>query len=114
MNRNLILAITLLTANLASQAGSLANGQWQPANCGQKIPAPAVNSKSVEDFNQSIKDINAWQAKAQTYYNCVVTEANADNNAIAKAANAAQDEFKQEVQRVQKEAETGIVKVEKN
>jgi hypothetical protein len=100
--------------SFASEAGSLANGQWQAAGCGGKLPVPVIKTDSVDDFNQSIKDINAWQAKAQNYYNCVVKEANTDNDTIAKSANAAQDEFKQEVGRIQKEADAGKVKVEKN
>lgn len=99
--------------SFASEAGSLANGQWQATGCGGKPPAPAINTGSVDDFNKSIKDINAWQAKAQNYYNCVVKEANTDNDTIAKSANAAQDEYKQEVSRIQKEAEAGKAKVEK-
>ena len=53
------------------------------------------------------------QTKAQDYYNCMVKEANADNNAIAKSANAGQEEFRNEVSRIQKEAEAGKAKVEK-
>lgn len=113
MKLSQIFVFILLSATSPVNAGTITNGQWQASNCGQKIPVPAISTKSVEDFNQSIKDINAWQAKAQTYYNCVVTEANADNNTIAKSANAAQDEFKQEVQRIQKEADAAKSKVEK-
>jgi hypothetical protein len=106
--------LSLLLVTLSAHAGSLANGQWQPANCGQKPPSPAIKTSSVEDFNQSIKDINAWQAKAQEYYNCIVKEANVDNQIIATSANAAQDEFKNEVKRIQQEADAGKAKVEKN
>lgn len=105
---NLILAITI------AHAGNLASDRWQPANCGQKPLAPAINAKDVDGFNQSIKDINAWQTKAQFYYNCVVKEANIDNQIIATSANAAQQEFKNEVSRIQKEADVGKAKVEKN
>ena len=112
-------AITLLTIGLVligsnAQAGSLVNGQWQAANCGQKPTSPTIDTKSVDSYNQSVKDINAWQTKAQDYYNCMVKEANADNNAIAKSANAGQEEFRNEVSRIQKEAEAGKAKVEKN
>jgi len=114
MKKTFTLAITLALITLSAHAGSLANGQWQPANCGQKPPAPAIKTSSVDDFNQSIKDINAWQAKAQDYYNCIVKEANVDNQIIATSANSAQQEFKNEVSRIQKEADAGKVKVEKN
>jgi hypothetical protein len=111
------LTSTIVSFSLAiniAHAGSLMNGQWQPANCGQKPPAPAINTKSVDGFNQSIKDINTWQTKAQDYYNCVVKEANVDNQIIATSANAAQQEFKNEVNLIQKEADTGKAKVEKD
>ncbi len=111
------LAATIIILSLAinvANAGSLTNGQWQPANCGQKPTAPAINAKDVDGFNQSIKDINAWQTKAQDYYNCVVKEVNVDNQVIATSANAAQQEFKNEVSRIQKEADAGKAKVEKD
>jgi hypothetical protein len=114
MKHPLSLTINLLLITSIAHAGSLTNGQWQPANCGQKPPAPPIKTKSVDDFNQSIKDINAWQAKAQSYYNCLVKEANTDNDIIAKSANAAQEAFKNEVAKIQKEADAGKAKVEKN
>jgi hypothetical protein len=43
-----------------------------------------------------------------------VKEANIDNQVIATTANSAQSEFKNEVNRVQKEAEAGKAKVEKD
>jgi hypothetical protein len=110
----LISFTVLLISSFIVNAGSLHNGQWQPINCGQKPPSPVIKTISVEDYNQSIKDINAWQSKAQEYYHCIVKEANADNDSIAKSANAAQGEFKTEVNRIQKEAEAGKAKVEKN
>lgn len=114
MNKSQALFISLFLTSMSGHAGNLSNGQWQPANCGQKPPAPAINTQSVEDFNQSIKDINAWQAKAQEYYNCIVKEANVDNQIIATSANSAQQEFKNEVARIQKDADAGKAKVEKN
>lgn len=111
---SLTATLILFLVTLSAHAGSLANGHWQPASCGQKPPSPAIKTSSVDDFNQSIKGINAWQAKAQEYYNCIVKEANVDNQVIATSANAAQDEFKIEVKRIQQEANAGKAKVEKN
>jgi hypothetical protein len=107
-------SLPLLLASLTVHAGNLGNGQWNATNCGAKPPAPPIKTNSVDAFNQSIKAINAWQTKAQEYYNCVVKEANADNEAIAQSANAAQEEFKREVARIQQEADAGKAKVEKN
>lgn len=106
--------VTLFFLGFTAHAGNLVNTQWQPANCGQKPSAPPVNTKSVDDFNQSIKNVNAWQAKAQEYYNCLVKEANIDNQIIATTANIAQQEFKNEVKRIQQEADTGKARVEKD
>lgn len=109
-----VVTIGLNLISLSSHAGNLMSGLWQPANCGQKPPSPSINTKSVDEYNKSIKDINVWQTKAQEYYNCVVKEANIDNQIIATTANSAQDEFKIEVNRIQKEAEAGKAKVEKD
>jgi hypothetical protein len=109
-----IITIIVLNIGLPVHAGSLANGQWHPANCGLKPPSPPITATSVEAFNQSIKDVNAWQTKAQEYYNCIVKEANVDNQIIATTANSAQQEFKNEVSRIQKAAEAGKAKVEQD
>lgn len=114
---NKLIALTVMIFCLSSfaiHAGNLSNSQWQAANCGLKPTSPQINTKSVDGYNQSIKDVNTWQAKAQEYYNCIVKEANADNAAIAKSANSAQEEFKTEVNRIQKEAEAGKTIVEKD
>jgi hypothetical protein len=109
-----IITFSFCTITINAYAGNLSNGQWQAANCGQKPSTPAINTKSVDGYNQSVKDINSWQAKAQEYYNCLVKEANTDNDTIAKAANSAQDEFRNDVSRIQKEAVAGKAKAEKN
>lgn len=114
--KKLILLTTILCPllNLEVFAGNLANGQWQAANCGLKPASPQIDTKSVDGYNQSIKGINSWQSKAQEYYSCIVKEANIDNQVIATTANSAQGEFKSEVNRIQKEAEAGKAKVEKD
>ncbi len=109
-----IIVLTFCTATLNAYAGNLNNGQWQPANCGQKSPAPAFNTHSADGYNKSLKEVMAWQTKTQEYYNCLIKEANADNDVIAKSANAAQEEFRNEVKNIQKEAELAKTKAEKN
>lgn len=83
------LTIGLGIIGLNAHAGNLINGQWQPVNCGQGLFPPTINTKGIDDYNQSIRDINAWQTKAQEYYNCVVKEANIDNQIIVTTANSA-------------------------
>jgi hypothetical protein len=115
MNNQIVLAVMIFVlSTFEIYAGNLSNNQWQAANCGSKPTSPQINTKSVDSYNQSIKDVNTWQIKAQEYYNCIVKEANEDNAAIAKSANSAQEEFKTDVNRIQKEAEAGKTIVEKN
>jgi hypothetical protein len=109
-----IIIFTFYTITLNAYAGNLSNGQWQPAQCGPKSPVPPFNTQSADDYNKSLKEVMAWQSKTQEYYNCLVKEANADNETISKSANTAQDEFSNEVNKIQKEAEEAKAKAEKN
>lgn len=87
-------AVLLLSAVLNANAGSLANGGWTPANCGAEPPPPTLDESSVTAFNASLKTVKDWQQRAQAYNHCVVNEANADNEAIAQAANAQQERYR--------------------
>ncbi|MGD0958301.1 MAG: hypothetical protein ABSB19_00695 [Methylomonas sp.] len=78
----------------ASFAGALSNGVWTPAKCGDKPAAPLVEDQNVDAYNSSVKAFNEWQQQANTYYNCIVSEANADTATIAAKANQDQTEFK--------------------
>jgi hypothetical protein len=97
-----------------AHAGNLSNGQWQPTGCGQKSPIPTFNTQGVDAYNKSVKEVMAWQATAQEYYNCLVKEANTDNDLIAKSANAVQEEFRNEINQLKKDAESAKAKAEKN
>lgn len=109
-----IIFFTFCTITLNAYAGSLSNGQWQTANCGQKSPPPPFNTHSADDYNKSLKEVMAWQTKTQEYYSCLIKEANADNEIISKSANAAQNEFRNQVNKLQKDAELAKTKAEKN
>lgn len=78
-------------------AGTLTDGRWVPTGCGSAPALPTIASTSVDAYNQSLKAVRLWQAQAQAYHHCLVEEANADNQAIATAANAAQDRFRAQV-----------------
>jgi hypothetical protein len=106
--------ISLCITTLDATAGNLSNGQWQPANCGQKSPSPTFNTRNADDYNKSVKEVMAWQTKTQEYQNCLVKEANMDNEIIAKSANAAQEEFRNEIDKIKKDAETAKKQTEKN
>ncbi|EIC30429.1 MULTISPECIES: hypothetical protein [Methylomicrobium] len=114
MTKNTFRFLTLaLAAPLYVNAGTLANGKWSLADCGNKPEVPAINQTNVEAFNQSVAKINAWQQQAKVYYECLVKEANADNSVIADTANAAQAEYRSTVESIGQQAEAAKKKLEK-
>ena len=105
-----VLAAPVLTAN----AGALENGTWSASSCGAMPQAPVVDSSSVDAFNKSVGKINDWQKQIQTYHDCMIKEANADNAAINKAATAEQARINEAVEKVNKEAAAGKQKIERS
>ncbi len=85
----------------AADAGTLSGGHWSAAGCGREPAPPAIESSSAEAYNASLERVREWQQRAQAYNTCVVQEANGDNEAIAKAANAQQARFKAAVSEIQ-------------
>lgn len=102
----------ILAAPFCVNAGTLANGKWSSASCGNKPEEPTVDQTNVEAFNQSVAKINAWQQQAKVYYACLVKEANADNAVIADTANAAQAEYRATTERIGREAGAAKKKLE--
>jgi hypothetical protein len=88
-----IATLALLSCTGEPHAGSFANGAWTPSNCGSQPETPTIEDSSGEAYNNSLKGLKTWQAKAQTYVNCLINEANADSQAIAASANAEQERF---------------------
>ncbi|CAI8960859.1 hypothetical protein [Methylocaldum szegediense] len=107
-----IVLLTALTA-IGAQAGTLTDGKWTPSNCGTQTAPPEIDSRSVEGYNRSLKAVREWQQKTQAYNDCVVKEANADNAAIAEAANAEQARFRAAVERISAEAAAIKAKLER-
>jgi hypothetical protein len=99
-----IVLLTALTAAIDAQAGTLTDGKWTASNCGTQTAPPEIDSRSVEGYNRSLKAVREWQQKTQAYNDCVVKEANADNAAIAEAANGEQARFRAAVERISAEA----------
>lgn len=97
-------ALCLLAVCETAIGGNLSSGQWTAAGCGKEPAPPTIESGSVEAYNRSLKLVREWQQKAQDYNSCVVKEANADNEAIARAANAQQARFKAAVGEIQNKA----------
>lgn len=96
-----------------SWAGAIANGVWSPNGCGSEPIAPSIDQSSVENFNNSIKAINDWQQKANTYNSCLINEANTDNALIAKTANAAQAKLREVFEKINKDSAAAKAKLDK-
>lgn len=113
MKTCLFFACSALLLGLSAQAGTLADGKWSATNCGTLPPSPEIDDSGVEAYNASLKAVKAWQQAAQAYANCVVGEANADNEAIAKAANAEQERFKAAVAEISAAAKAAKAKLDR-
>lgn len=112
MKPHILSAMLGLCASIVCHAGTLAKGQWTPNGCGMKPVPPTIDSRSVDGYNRSIKIINEWQQRVQEYQTCFINEANADNAAIAKAANEEQVRLKADFDKVSKDATTGKAKLD--
>lgn len=105
MKQSIFLLTTLILFHTSSNAGTLVNGTWSPAGCGERPVAPAVSTTSIADYNRSVEVVNEWQKQAQEYNSCLVNEANADNALIAKTANDQQAKFREEIDHISAEAD---------
>ncbi|EIC31524.1 MULTISPECIES: hypothetical protein [Methylomicrobium] len=113
MTRNTLRLLSLILAiPLCVNAGTLANGKWSLADCGNKPEVPAIDQTNVEAFNRSVAKINTWQQQAKAYYECLVKEANTDNAVIADTANAAQAEYRATVESIGRQADAAKKKLE--
>ncbi|MDD5275171.1 MAG: hypothetical protein PHR16_03700 [Methylovulum sp.] len=114
MKRLMSLIITLLLAPVSiAHAGTLANGDWSPAQCGIKPNPPTIDGGSVEAFNKSVAAINSWQQQAKTYFECLINEANTDSAVIANKANTEQADYAKTVKATGAEAEAAKKKLDK-
>jgi len=96
---NFFVAVTtvlLLQMPAITHAGTLTNGEWTPSSaCGEKPVPPSVVDHDADAYNRSVGAINQWQQQANTYFECLINEANKDNKSIADKANHEQTEYKQ-------------------
>jgi hypothetical protein len=102
----------LCVATLSTNAGTLKKTAWESNNCGTKPLAPALNYDSVEEFNDSIATMNAWQRETVAYFECVGKEANADIKKITDTLGAQQKEFETYVEKNNADAAEVKQKVE--
>ena len=99
MKKNQAWQVLILIAMLSSaEAGTINQGVWSPANCGEKPAAPVIPDTDVKAFNAAMNQINEWQTKVKVYFECLVKEANADNTAVAESANRQQAEHQKLVE----------------
>lgn len=109
----LFFALLAITFASSVEAGTLVNANWVPAGCGVKPEAPKIDDTDVETYNKSVATINDWQQKARSYYECLINEANADNNVIAETANREQAVYRDTVQKVGAAVEAAKKKLDK-
>ncbi|MGZ4959809.1 MAG: hypothetical protein ACXV7J_11175 [Methylomonas sp.] len=108
----LIVAMLMCHGMRLANAGTLVNGNWVPAGCGVKPEAPIVDDKDADAYNKSVAEINDWQQKARNYYECLIKEANADNNVIADTANRVQAAYRDTVGKIGAAAEAAKKKLD--
>lgn len=106
MKRFALTSWLLLLACTVANAGSLSKGTWTPSSCGSKPDAPVIDGSSVDTYNSSIAAIREWQQTSKVYFDCLVKEANADNNTIADTATKEQAKYREEIDRLSQEAES--------
>jgi hypothetical protein len=114
MKRRTLTAVFIaLAVTLETRAGTLVDGKWSPADCGAQPVVPEIDSRSIEAYNRSLQAVRDWQAKAQTYNDCIVKEANRDNAVIAEAANAEQARFRAAVEQIAAGASAAKAKLDR-
>jgi hypothetical protein len=96
----------------AAQAGTLKDGVWTP-NCTPPGDAPEISSKSPKAYNDSAKLIQAWQQNAQTYANCMNTEAKADQGAVVTSANNAVSKLNDQINAMKAANDAAVEKLKK-
>lgn len=63
-------------------------------------------------YNKSVKAINEWQQKANTYNTCLINEANSDNALIAKVANEEQSRLRAAIEKIKTETMAAKAKLD--
>lgn len=103
-NALLIITAGIIGATAPANAGSLSNGKWSPTGCGNVPQAPMMDNSNIEAFNKSILAFNDWQQQSRTYFECLIKEANTDNQLIAESANKEQEKYRAQLEKFSAEA----------
>jgi hypothetical protein len=112
IQRAFITAVIMLATVSAGTAGTITNGTWSPSGCGTEPVVPVVEQGSVDAYNKSVKAINEWQQKANTYNTCLINEANADNALIANTANEAQSRLRAAIEKIKTDTDAAKAKLD--
>ena len=113
LKRILFLVVMLISPLSIVIAGTISNGVWLPSACGAEPSPPVFKQKSIEEYNDSVKLINEWQLKANSFTNCLINEANADNALIAKTANEQQSRFRLAVDKIKSNTDAAKTRLDK-
>lgn len=81
------------TAN-AAEAGTIANNNWSPSNCGSAPVAEELDLKSPDAFNLSVEKVNTYRKKIPVFLDCIIGEANNDIQTITQTAKNLQQATK--------------------
>ncbi|MDD2737702.1 MAG: hypothetical protein PHR94_02090 [Methylomonas lenta] len=95
-----ITMVLMLISVVPAHAGSLSKGQWTAGSCGSKPEAPNIDGSNIEAYNLSVTAINDWQQQSKTYFECMVKEANTDNQLISDTVNKDQDSYREKVDKI--------------
>lgn len=113
MTRMLAAAALATFATAAAQAGTLQNGTYVTA-CPEPGDAPAFSSKTAEAFNASVKLVQAWQAKAQEYQNCLNKEIKSDQQIMIDSANTSVKKLSDQIQALNTGQQAAVEKLKKS
>lgn len=91
---------SLLSASQTAGAGTIANGAWAPTGCGAQPVAPVLDLKNIETYNSSVEAVNVYRKAIKAYLDCAVGEGNSDIQAIRKSAGAAQQQARDDNERI--------------
>jgi hypothetical protein len=113
MIKRLFFTAAIMLTAVSGTAGTITNGAWSPSGCGTEPAVPVIDQSSVDAYNQSVKAINDWQQKANTYNGCLIKEANVDNTLIANSANDEQARLRAAIEKIQTETTAAKAKLDK-
>ena len=113
LKKTICLLMMFISQASVVKAGTVTDGVWSPSNCGAEPIIPVIKQATVEDYNKSITAINKWQLKANSFTNCLINEANADNALIAKTANEQQSRFRLAVDKIKSNTDAAKTRLDK-